>query len=162
MKESKTIRIHPSTAQFVVNDFLIIILAVVILLLVGWDGLLPRSVTDVLMAADALVVIFLFCRYFYLTRMVYIIGGDQFIHQHGILSTTKDFIELYRIVDYSEHCNFLQMMLGIKTVSIYSGDKTHPRTDLVGIKSNFDVIGELRIRVEESKRQHNIHEFTNM
>ena len=71
------------------------------------------------------------------------------------------YIELYRVIDYSEQRSFLQILLGIKTISIYSGDRTHPRLDLVGISNKVDLISTIRERVELNKKRHNIHEFTN-
>ena len=53
-------------------------------------------------------------------------------------------------------------MFGLKTISIYSGDRTNPRLDMIGVLKSTDIISELRIRVEANKARRNIHEFTNM
>ena len=93
--------------------------------------------------------------------MVYVIGDEQLKYQKGIFTETKDFIELYRVVDYSEQRSFLQILFGLKTVSIYSGDRTRPRLDMIGIDKDMDLISEIRQRVEYNKTRRNIHEFTN-
>ena len=54
------------------------------------------------------------------------------------------------------------MLFGLKTVSIYSGDKTCPRLDIIGVQGDSDLITMIRERVEYNKKKHNIHEFTNI
>ena len=95
-------------------------------------------------------------------RISYIITEEQLQYEYGILSLQRDFIELYRVVDYSEQRSFLQMLFGLKTVSIYSGDKTCPRLDIIGVLGDSDLITMIRERVEYNKKKHNIHEFTNI
>ena len=87
---------------------------------------------------------------------------EQIMHEHGIFTTQRDYIELYRVVDYSEHRTFTQMILGLKTVSVFSGDRTSPRLDIIGVFEKDNIIQELRYRVEVNKTRRNIHEFTNM
>ena len=93
--------------------------------------------------------------------MVYVISDEQLKYEFGIFSTNKDFIELYRVVDYSEQRSFLQILLGLKTVSIYSGDRTRPRLDIIGVPDKMNLINTIRERVEINKKRRNIHEFTN-
>lgn len=97
----------------------------------------------------------------FITRTVYIITEEQLKYEFGLFSCQRDFIELYRVVDYSEQRSFLQILLGLKTISIFSGDRTNPRLDLIGIRNDFDLIAVIRERVEINKKKRNIHEFTN-
>ena len=94
--------------------------------------------------------------------VAHILYHHQLQYEYGILSLQRDFIELYRVVDYSEQRSFLQMLFGLKTVSIYSGDKTCPRLDIIGVQGDSDLITMIRERVEYNKKKHNIHEFTNI
>ena len=93
--------------------------------------------------------------------MVYVISDQQLKYEFGIFSRAKVFIELCRVVDYSEQRSFLQILLGLKTVSIYSGDRTRPRLDIIGVPDKMNLINTIRERVEINKKQRNIHEFTN-
>ena len=137
------IKIRPHGLQFVAGNIGGLVCAVLILLLAGYDGLLPKSI-------------------FPFMRISYIITEEQLQYEYGIMSLQRDFIELYRVVDYSEQRSFLQMLFGLKTVSIYSGDKTCPRLDIIGVKGDTDLITMIRERVEYNKKKHNIHEFTNI
>lgn len=156
-----SIRIHPSAMQFYVEEVLTIAGVISLFALVGYDGLAPKWMTPCIIGIAVIFILYLLYRYLYVSRMVYVITSEQLKYECGVFSCNRDFIELYRVVDYSEQRSFLQILLGIKTISIYSGDRTHPRIDLVGISNKLDLISTIRERVELNKKRHNIHEFTN-
>ena len=156
------IHIRPHGLQFVAGNMGGIVGTLLLLALAGYDGLLPHSLFPFLMAAVALLVGNMLCKYVYLRRMRYTINEEQLQYEYGIFTLKRDYIELYRVVDYSEQRSFLQMFFGLKTVSIYSGDKTCPRLDVVGVRNKLDLITTIRERVEFNKKKRNIHEFTNI
>lgn len=156
-----SIRIHPSGMQFAVDDGLTILGVVALVAIAGYDGFTPKWMIPYIIGVAIALILYLVYHYLYITRMVYVITSEQLKYEYGIFSCQKDFVELYRVVDYSEQRSFLQLLLGIKTISIYSGDRTHPRLDLIGIDKNIDLISMIRERVEVNKKRHNIHEFTN-
>ncbi|GAE18130.1 hypothetical protein JCM6294_988 [Bacteroides pyogenes DSM 20611 = JCM 6294] len=49
----------------------------------------------------------------------------------------------------------------MKTVWIFSGDRTNPKLDIYGIRENIDVVNIVRTRVEYNKRRKGIYEITN-
>ena len=81
-------------------------------------------------------------------------------HQNGICHQ-RNYVELYRVIDYREDQSFIQMVFGIKTITIYSGDRSNPQLKLIGIKNDMDLISIIRQRVEYNKKRRNIYEFTN-
>ena len=157
----RNIKIRPHGLQFVAGNIGGIVCAVLILLLAGYDGLLPKSIFPFMMAAFGLLFINLLCKCVYLLRISYIITEEQLQYEYGILSLQRDFIELYRVVDYSEQRSFLQMLFGLKTVSIYSGDRTNPKLDIYGVMEKVDVVGIIRERVEYNKQRRGVYEITN-
>ena len=156
-----SIRIHPSAMQFYAEDGFSIACVLALFAMAGYDGLTPKWMTPYIIGIAVIFILYLLYRYLYVTRTVYVITSEQLKYECGLFSCNRDFIELYRVVDYSERRSFLQILLGIKTVSIYSGDRTHPRLDLVGVSNKLDLISTIRERVELNKKRHNIHEFTN-
>ena len=156
-----SIRIHPSRIQFAVDDGLTAIGIVALVAIAGYDGFTPKWMIPYIIGVAIVLILYLVYRYLYITRMVYVVTSEQLKYEYGIFSCQKDFVELYRVVDYSEQRSFLQLLLGVKTISIYSGDRTHPRLDLIGIDNKLDLISIIRERVEVNKKRHNIHEFTN-
>ena len=112
----------------------------------------------------------------YLHKLSYIITSEQLIIQHGVLIRKSDYIELYRVVDFSENRGIVEQLFGLKTVSIFSGDRSNPKLDIFsifsgdrsnpkldifGIKERIDVVGIIRERVEYNKQRKGIYEITN-
>lgn len=154
--------LRPHRLQIVVGNMGSILCLALFFVLAGWDGLLPEALFPFLMTAAAILLANLFCKYLYLSRVRYTINEEQLQYEYGIFSIQRDYIELYRVVDYSEQRSFPQRLFGLKTVSIYSGDKTCPRLDVVGVSNQTDLIKVIRERVEYNKKKRNIHEFTNI
>jgi uncharacterized membrane protein YdbT with pleckstrin-like domain len=97
----------------------------------------------------------------YLSKIQYVISAEQLIVQQGVFHRTSDYIELYRIVDFSEQRDILEQFFGLKTISIYSGDRTNPKLDICGVQEKVDVVGIIRERVEYNKQIKGVYEITN-
>ena len=97
----------------------------------------------------------------YLKMLKFIISSEQLIIEHGVFRRKSDYIELYRVVDYGENRDILEQFFGVKTVSIYSGDRTNPKLDIYGVKENIDVVSIIRERVEWNRQMKHIYEVTN-
>ena len=80
---------------------------------------------------------------------------------HGILAKRKDYIELYRVVDYAETQTFTQLLFSVKTVIIMSTDKSDSEMAIWGIPKKNDVIVQIRNKVEQCKKEKRIYEITN-
>lgn len=105
--------------------------------------------------------LYLLFKLIYLARMEYVITGEQIIIMHGVLSHSTDYVELYRVVDYRQHRSLPQQIFGLKTVTIFSGDRNNSKLDMIGIKANNNIVADIRMRVEFNKRQKSIYEITN-
>ena len=97
----------------------------------------------------------------YLSKLQFIVSSEQLIIQHGIFHRTSDYIELYRIVDFCEQRCIMEQLFGLKTISIYSGDRTNPKLDIYGVREKLDVVGIIRERVEYNKQRRGVYEITN-
>lgn len=91
----------------------------------------------------------------------WIITQDEILLYRGIFYRKVDHLELYRITDYSESQNFLQLIFQNKTVKLTSGDPSHPVLCLYGIDKKISIIEKLRKRVEIQKNKRGIYEVTN-
>jgi len=108
-----------------------------------------------------LVAAYLFYQVLYLSRIEYIVTGEQIIYLHGVLMHQTDYMELYRVVDYQQHRSLLQQLTGLKTITIMSGDRNLPSLDIIGVEADEEIVQEIRIRVEYNKQMKHIHEITN-
>ena len=157
----KIIRLRPHKLQFLVNEVPILFLTIGFIFLAGYDGFPFPTIIPLLFGISSILSVYLIYRYFYLLKMTYTITGEQIQSEHGIFFIEKNFIELYRVIDYREAQSFLQIIFGIKTITIYSGDRSNPEFKLIGIKNNLELIENIRKRVEYNKKRRNIYEFTN-
>ena len=135
-----------------------ILAAVVLLIIGGLDSVQYHSVFFCLAMALGFKVYY---RIVYLRTMLYTITGEQLVYEHGVFSRSRDYIELYRIVDFDEKRSFLQLILGLKTVVVHSGDRTMPKLLIIGIRERNDIVTPLRERVSYNRKRMNIHEFAN-
>ena len=137
--------------QFVINELPLLLLCPIGLIYAGMDGL---PLTHLILALTLILSLIL-------KRMTYSVGNEQFVFEYGVFHRKVDYLELYRIVDFNEHQTFIQQLCGLKTVSIYSGDRTTPRLDIIGVKNGCEYVSLIRERVEYNKRRKGIYEITN-
>ena len=127
-------------------------------LLTSLEGLYPQMVVSL---CSLLLAILLIARYITLTAVLWIINDNTLCRICGVFSRHTDYMELYRVVDYSESQTFWQKLWGVKTVSIISTDKTDRTMVMYGISARRDIVQEIRERVENCKKQRRIYEITN-
>lgn len=97
----------------------------------------------------------------YLKMTKFTITDEVLIFEHGVLWRQREYIELYRVVDFQEHISFLQNLLDLKTVTIFSCDRSTPKLIVPGIRLCYPLVPEMRKRVEYNKRRKGIYEITN-
>lgn len=158
MSQHTAFTISPHWGEFIIEDFLLLLLAPVGFVVLGLGDFPFRSCLVLLMAV---VTLYLLYRYKYITTIHYTVGTEQFTIERGIISTRRDFIEMYRIVDYYERRTVLHRLLGIKAVTIFSTDRTQPCVTLLGIPEALDIVQAIRERVEYNKQRKGIYEITN-
>ena len=110
-----------------------------------------------------LAFVFLVCltRYVMLVSQKWVIDDDTLCRVKGVFARHTDYIELYRIVDYKESQSLLQRLMGIKTVTVFSTDRSDAMVDMRGVSVDEDVVGQLRDKVEKCKNDKRIYEITN-
>lgn len=127
-------------------------------LLTSLEGLYPQMVVSL---CSLLLAILLIARYITLTAVLWIINDNTLCRICGVFSRHTDYMELYRVVDYSESQTFWLKLWGVKTVSIISTDMTDRTMVMYGISARRDIVQEIRNRVENCKKQRRIYEITN-
>lgn len=154
---SKTIQYHydTSTLGTVHQSQGFMFLVSLILFLVAGHDAIPMKMPFLIMGSVALLTMLYGC--LYLSKLRFIITAEQLIIQHGVFHRSSDYIELYRIVDFSEQRDILEQLFGLKTVSIYSGDRTNPKLDIYGVQEKVNVVGIIRERVEYNKQRRGVY-----
>ena len=152
------ITLRPHWGQYIISQGFMFLVSLVLLLVAGHDAITFKMPFLVLGTVTMLMTLY---GCLYLSKIQYIISAEQLIVQQGVFHRTSDYIELYRIVDFSEQRDILEQFFGLKTISIYSGDRTNPKLDICGVQEKVDVVGIIRERVEYNKQIKGVYEITN-
>ena len=152
-----TIVLRPHYKQFFIDQLVFIVLAVAFIV----GGFFIGEYGWIAYLAAGVVVVYLSYQILYLARMEYIITAEQLLFVHGVAVQSTDYMELYRIVDYQQTRSFMQQMMGLKTIKVFSGDKNMPVLDIIGIRYHWDIVSQIRERVEINKARKGVYEITN-
>lgn len=109
----------------------------------------------------ALLIFYLIYRYLFQINISWTISDEQLIYRRGVISIEIDYLELYRVYDYTEYSTFLDRIFHLKNVRIVSTDHTSPTLTIKGINYKEDLLTELRSKVEQRKDQRRIYEIAN-
>lgn len=154
----RTVTLRPHWFQYIINETGSLCLLVASIWIYKFCGF---AYHEWAIYACILLLFHLLFKLVYLARMEYIITGEQIIILHGVFSHSTDYVELYRVVDYQQSRSLPQQLFGLKTVTIYSGDRNNAKLDMIGIKASNDIVSEIRCRVEFNKKNKGIYEITN-
>ncbi len=152
------ISIKPCWRQLVIEQLLWVVLCIALATAYFMTSFMFHGM---LLLLAMLVAAYLFYQVLYLSRIEYIVTGEQIIYLHGVLMQQTDYMELYRVIDYQQHRSLLQQLTGLKTITIMSGDRNLPSLDIIGVEVDEEVVQEIRLRVEYNKQMKHIHEITN-
>lgn len=151
-----TIVLRPHWLQWLIDKLPWV--AINILGYMWYDETPLPSLILILMIAMSLHLVYMLL---YLTMMRFTVTDEMLIYEHGVLWRQREYIELYRVIDFKEHISFLQNLSDLKTVTIYSGDRSTPILPVPGIALGYPLVQTIRQRVEYNKRGKGIYEITN-
>lgn len=151
-----TIFVRPSVRQWLCNEWFLLLLDIA-----GYLFILLSGYSNWLLLLPLLISLHLWYQLLYLRNMKFTFTQELLIHEYGVFSKRFEYVELYRVFDFHETISFVQNLLGIKTVIIYSGDRTSPRLAMSGVEQGYSLVPTIRHRVEYNKRRKGIYEFTN-
>src|SRR5574344_724025 len=158
MHRYRTMILQPHWLQFVIYELPEITLTTALYFVAGLESMpMPKLI---LCAAGVLTVCLIY-RFIYLRRIDCRINGEQLIMENGVFTRKSDYLELYRIVDFKEHRTIMQQIFGLKTVTIFSGDRNTPKLDIIGVKNDFDLVSVLSESVAYWKKSSGVYEITN-
>ena len=153
--------IKPDYRQFFVEHTGLTLVFAMLLIAIPFSSILDNGYIQICLSALSLLLAIVgIVRYITLTAIMWIISDNKLCRIRGVFSRHTDYLELYRVVDYSESQSFLQKLWKVKTVSIISTDKTDS-TMMYGVNARHDIVQLIRNRVENCKKEKRIYEITN-
>lgn len=83
---------------------------------------------------------------------------DRLSLKEGVFSSSKNFIELYRVKDYAVYQSLFMRIFGIMNITLHTSDKTSPVLSINGVpKSN--IVDVIRGYVEKQRKLKGVREF---
>lgn len=158
MNRFQTICLRPDRLQFLTDDGAAVVLFLASAVCLGGEG---HGLKPFFLLAAVLLGVYLLLSFWALRRKLFILTPEMLVYDRGIFFRRADYIELYRVVDFHESQSLLQQIFGLKTVVVYSGDRTTPKLFIPGVHHRDDLISELRARVEYNKTRRGVYEITN-
>ena len=86
----------------------------------------------------------------------YKMTSEKLIIENGFLSIAQDEVRLYRIMDVSVKCSFIQRIFNVGTIHCCSADKTLPEFDIKDVKNPIQVKDLISKNVEEERTRKRI------
>lgn len=94
----------------------------------------------------------------YFKTLKYVLYEDRLVSKEGVLTRHLNFLELYRVKDYSVYQSFFMRIFNMMTIQLITSDRTTPILNLKGIPKS-DVFNIIRAYVEEQRRIKGVREF---
>ena len=157
-KQKIIMELMPSLRMFWVDNLGLCAMYLVMILLAGYDN---RNVSVCALIISFFIAAVMLYKFWYLSRLKWTITEKQLIRECGVFTRDKQFIELYRVIDYSEKQSFLQLVLNLKDIIIYSQDRTTPSERIYGIPASVEIITLFKELVENQKKEYHVYEITN-
>lgn len=157
-EDDSVITLRPGIRQFFIDE-LPVLLSCMASFIAG--GMSDCPFSSLLLILFFLFTLCLLYRFIYLRNIRYHIGSEQIVCEHGVFHRGVNYMELYRVVDFAEHQTLMQQIRGLKSVTVFSMDRSTPRLELTGMSNKLDIVSLICQRVEINKRRKGIYEITN-
>ncbi len=108
------------------------------------------------------ILLLFFFKYIYQVALInsqkYEISREKLNFKRGVFTIKTDFLELYRIKDFSEERPFLLRIINAMVVRLDTSDKSHAVFFMKGIPQS-NITNVLRELVEENRLRKNVYEI---
>lgn len=107
------------------------------------------------------LILYLGYQYLYTITTSWTVTEEQLIYTRGVIARKVDYIELYRINDFSEYSSIIDRLFSLKNIRIMSTDQSTPELILKGISIKDDILTDLRKKIELRKEIRRVYEIAN-
>ena len=81
----------------------------------------------------------------------YKLTDEKILLEAGLFSITQEEVRLYRIMDVTVRCSFLQRIFKVGTIHCCSADKSTPEFDIKDVKNAIQVKDLISKKIEEER-----------
>lgn len=91
-----------------------------------------------------------------ITFTKYSIRGNKFYSEKGLITTDRDIMMLYRIIDVSMNQTLIQRLCGVGSLVLMTNDKSHSEFTIESVKDPEKVMDLISDLVEKERKQQGI------
>lgn len=122
-------------------------------------GTFDKHVNEIMLALFLIAIFYSFWNYMVIACTQFRTDKDTLNYKHGVLNTTTDPIQLYRVKDITAYAPIYLRIFGLGSITIYSSDKTSPELNISAIKNHEMTASRLMKLVEKSRVEKGVREF---
>ena len=123
----------------------------------GWLGTAQGSKILVLLILYAVCALYFFGLYLFRKSSRIRVTTNNIETERGILSKKIDVLELWRCRDVRYRQDFMDRILGIAHIDVYTADVTTPHLELLGLPASRQLFEQIRDNIELQRQARNVY-----
>jgi uncharacterized membrane protein YdbT with pleckstrin-like domain len=122
------------------------------------NGKMENSIMNTLYIMNGLLVMRIVYGLIYFKLIKYELFKDRLVVKEGVFTNRINFLELYRVKDYSVYQSFFMRLFNMMSIQLITSDKSTPILYIKGIPKS-EVFNLIREYVEDQRRLKGVREF---
>jgi uncharacterized membrane protein YdbT with pleckstrin-like domain len=122
------------------------------------NGKIENSIMNTLYILNGLLVMRIVYGLIYFKLLKYELFKDRLVVKEGVFTNRINFLELYRVKDYSVYQSFFMKLFNMMSIQLITSDKSTPILYIKGIPKS-EVFNLIREYVEDQRRLKGVREF---
>jgi membrane protein YdbS with pleckstrin-like domain len=123
----------------------------------GWLGTAQGSKVLVLLICFAIAALYFFGLYLYRRSVTVRVTSTNIETERGILSKKIDVLELWRCRDVRYRQDFIDRILGIAHIDVFTADVTTPHLEILGLPASRQLFEQIRDAIELQRQTRNVY-----
>ncbi len=123
----------------------------------GWLGTAQGSKVLVLLILFAIAGLYFFGLYLFRRSVRVRVSSSNIEIERGIMSKKIDVLELWRCRDVRYRQNFMDRILGIAHIDVFTADVTTPHLEILGLPASRQLFEQIRDNIELQRQARNVY-----
>lgn len=150
--------LHITKRYIAYTQLFYILLIIIFLVNISYNFIKIPYTNEVSLLLFFLLVIKVTYQFAYYLSYDVEINNEQIIIKEGVFVRKTNYIEIYRLKDYSSYQSLIMRFLKVMSITLKSSDKSFPKFTISGIE-NDNIILVIRNLVERQRRIKGVREF---
>ena len=130
---------------------------VIVVRILSWLGTPQGSKVLVIVILIAVAALYFFGLYLYRRSSRIRVTTSNIEVERGIMSKKIDVLELWRCRDVRYRQNFMDRLLGIAHIDVFTADVTTPHLEILGLPASRQLFEQIRDNIELQRQTRNVY-----